>query len=127
MELMESLLDGSGNGEIIEFDEEVGGLIQSEAFGVGAEGGEIFEIQVEIAASCDVEAISEAGLKLVAAHADQFWVKRIFVAGVRRGNYVSDAVSDGHFRHLDGNFQGCGAIVKAGKKVAVDIDHYFRR
>ena len=126
MELMESLLDGSGNGEIVEFDEEVGGLIQSEALGIGAQGSEIFEAQMKITASRDGEAVSEAGLKFIAAGANQFGVERIFVAGVRGGNHVSDAVGDGHFGHLEGNFQRCGAVVKARKKVAMDIDHYFR-
>jgi hypothetical protein len=48
-----------------------------------------------------------------------------FVLGVRvrRGNHMRNAVGDGDFGHLDGNFHGLCAVVYAGKNVAMDINH----
>lgn len=106
MELVESLLDGSGDREIVELDEEIGGLIQRKALGIGAQRGKVFEAEMKIATGRDGQALSEAGLKFIAARAHPLRIEGIFVAGVRRGDYVSDAFSDGHLRHLDRNFQG---------------------
>lgn len=127
MKLVKRLLDGSGNGEIVELDEQIRSVIQSKAFGIGAQGGEIFEAQVKIATCRNGEPVSKTGLKFIAARANQVCVKRIFAAGMGRGDYVSDAVGDGHFGHLHRDFQRLGPVVQAGKKVAMDIDHLFSK
>ena len=42
---------------------------------------------------------------------------------MRSANDVRDSIGDGHFSHLNRRFESIRAVVEAGEKMAVNINH----
>ena len=78
---------------------------------------------MKIASSGELQPISEFQPEFVARRADSTVIKRIFGAGVRRGDNVRDAVRDCTFGHCEGFFDGFCTIVETRQDVAVKVNH----
>src|SRR5882724_7163499 len=120
---MESLIHGRRNRIFIEFHEQAILLVDAEARRVLAQSGQVLWAEVKVTAGGENQAIADALLQLIADFAHRREIKKIFIAGVRGADDVRDAIGYGGFGHGQGRFDGVRPVVKAGKDMAVKVNH----
>src|ERR1022692_3043988 len=85
--------------------------------------GKIFITQVKIASGSEFQPAFHFCLKFISEFECQLGTESVLGIRVWSGNDVRNALLNGDFGHLDGNFHGLRSVVNAGKNVAVDINH----
>src|SRR5260370_17632381 len=91
LQLVKRLVHRGRNSELVEFDEEIVLLIEAEARGVNFESGEIFRVEMEVAACGDVEPVTEALLQRAADAAHTLVVEVVLLVAVASADTVPTA------------------------------------
>jgi len=125
--LVEDFFETGGEAVIGELDEEIVGGVEGIFAGVGDGVFDVVVAEVEIAAGSEGEGdgfFGEGCAEGGEFFRDELRRESVTAAGVGGADDVGDAVGNGHTGHGDGGFQVGRAIVEAGQKVMVDIDHW---
>ena len=123
LQFVQGLIQRRRNRVVGKLDQEIVLLIERVARGIVLDVLQIFKAQMEIAPGGQNETPREDGLKLIAALPHQAGTERVVLIRVRGADDVRDAVGDGHFAHRLRDFERFGAVVDAGKYVAMNIHH----
>jgi hypothetical protein len=126
LEFVKGFAEGGGEGEVGEFDEEVGVLVEGVFGGVGEGVVDVFVEEMEVAAGGEGERDGlgfEGGLEFSEAGVVEGGVEVPVAAGVGGGDDMGDAVIGGHAGHGDGGFEVGRAVVEGGEEMMVDVDH----
>lgn len=126
LELVEGLGEGGGEAVVGQLDEQVGGAVDGELFGVGDGFVDVVVAEMEVAADAEGEVdvfggegVAEGGEALGVA----LWVVGIGAAGVGGAHDVGDAVFKRDAGHGDRGFEVGRAVVEAEEQVVVDVNH----
>jgi hypothetical protein len=90
---VESVIHGGWNGDLIELNEQVIVLVDTEARGVGAQRVDIFGIEMEVASSGKYQPVANFALQALSQMLDLGVIESVFIAAMRRGDNVCDAVT----------------------------------
>ena len=120
---VKSVVNIRRDGEIRKFHQQIILLIQRVPRFVDLNIRKIFVAQMKVASGGKFQLVANPGLKFISELEYQFGTELVFRVRVRRRDDVRNAVCNGDFRHLDGNFHGLRAVVNTGKNVAMDINH----
>src|SRR2546430_2583188 len=119
--MMEHLVHCGWDGELVELNEQIIFLIETELRGGGFQRSDIFGIEMKVAPRGDLEAVTDAGLQIIPGRANAREIKTVFTAGVGSGHHVRNAVGNGGFGHGERLFDGFCGIVDPRKNVAVEV------
>jgi hypothetical protein len=126
-ELAQNFVHGGRIKEFGELDHEIPAAIDGEAGGVAEGFLDVDGGKVKIAREVDAGNRSCGGVSgmedFIAEGGVAVWIEGIGGIGVGRGDDIGSTGGGGEAEHGKGVRQGTGAVVKAIKDVAVDIDH----
>src|SRR5260221_4061523 len=121
--MMEHLVHCGWDGELVELNKQIILLVETEVRGRGFQRGHIFGIEMQVTPSCDLEAVTGAGLQVIPGGANASEIKTVSTAGMWSGHHVRNAIGNGGFGHGKRLFDGLCAIVDPRKNVAVQVNH----
>jgi len=84
---------------------------------------DIFKREVKVATYAKSKLFTDLVVELADEVPNLIAAIRIGVISVGSGDYVRNAVLDCHMTHLECHVPGFGAVIEAGKDMAVDVDH----
>src|SRR5256885_14415235 len=116
--MMEHLVHCGWDGELVELNEQIIFLIETELRGGGFQRSHIFGIEMKVASRGDLEAVTDAGLQVIPGGANAREIKTVFIAGMGSGHHVRNAVGNGGFSPGRGIFYGFLATLDSPEKVA---------
>src|SRR5258706_15670220 len=115
--MMEDFVHCGWDGELVEFNEQIILLVETELSGGGFQRSDIFGTEMKVAPRGDLEAVTDAGLQVIPGGANACEIKTVFIAGMGSGHHVRNAVGNGGFGHGEPLFCGFWRIVDPPKKL----------
>lgn len=112
-----------GNGVIAELDEEIAGVADGVAVGVGEGVLEVVVGEVEIASQSEMGRVAGQLAKPLETGGQFFPMIGVLVIGVGGGDDVLNAVLSGQPAHFQGHVPGGGAVIHFGDDVTVNVNH----
>src|SRR5258707_10101268 len=116
--MMEHLVHCGWDGELVELNKQIILLVETELRGRGFQRGHIFGIEMKVAPSGDLDAVTDAGLQVIPGGANASEIKTVFTAGMWSGHHVRNAIGNGGFGHGKRLFDWLCAILDPRKNAA---------